>query len=145
MATTASRGTSCRCNSTSDRSPRYGGNGWNAARARRSSLGRNSCRSWRAIRFPGPRSWSATPLSAKLSHEEPNAVVLRVRNCGGEGGNILIYPAPEILRQTLSKGGANLVSGARNLIEEWERAVSGKRPVGSEKFVVGRDVAVTPG
>jgi polyhydroxyalkanoate synthase len=52
---------------------------------------------------------------------------------------------PEILRQTLSKGGANLVSGARNLIEEWERAVSGKRPVGSEKFVVGRDVAVTPG
>jgi polyhydroxyalkanoate synthase len=52
---------------------------------------------------------------------------------------------PEILRQTLGKGGANLVSGARNLIEDWERAVSGKRPVGSEKFVVGRDVAVTPG
>ena len=26
---------------------------------------------------PGPRSCSATPLSAKLSHEEPNAVVLR--------------------------------------------------------------------
>jgi polyhydroxyalkanoate synthase len=52
---------------------------------------------------------------------------------------------PEILRQTLSKGGANLVSGSRNLIDDWERAVSGKRPVGSEKFVVGRDVAVTPG
>ena len=52
---------------------------------------------------------------------------------------------PEILRQTLSKGGANLVSGGRNLVEDWERAVSGKRPVGSEKFVVGRDVAATPG
>src|SRR6516225_7483567 len=52
---------------------------------------------------------------------------------------------PEILRQTLSKGGANLVSGGRNLVEDWERAVSGKRPVGSEQFVVGRDVAATPG
>jgi polyhydroxyalkanoate synthase len=52
---------------------------------------------------------------------------------------------PEILRQTLSKGGANLVSGARNLVEDWERAVSAKKPVGSENFVVGRDVAVTPG
>ena len=52
---------------------------------------------------------------------------------------------PEILRQTLSKGGANLVSGGRNLVEDWERAVSGKRPVGSEKFVVGRDVAGTLG
>ena len=52
---------------------------------------------------------------------------------------------PEIFRQTLSKGGANLMSGARNLVEDWERAVSGKRPVGSEKFAVGRDVAVTPG
>src|SRR6516164_9241419 len=93
MATTASRGTSCRCNSTSDRSPRYGGNGWNAARARRSSIGRKSCRSWRATRFPHRRSCSATPLSAKLSHEEPDAVVLRIRICGGEDGNTLIYPA----------------------------------------------------
>jgi polyhydroxyalkanoate synthase len=39
----------------------------------------------------------------------------------------------------------NLVSGLRNLAEDWERAVSGKKPVGSEDFVVGRDVAATPG
>jgi polyhydroxyalkanoate synthase len=52
---------------------------------------------------------------------------------------------PEVLRQTASKGGMNLVSGARNFVEDWERAVSGKKPVGTEEFVVGRDLAVTPG
>ena len=52
---------------------------------------------------------------------------------------------PEILAQTVSKGGMNLVTGFQNLIEDWERAVSGKKPVGTEKYLVGRDVAVTPG
>ena len=52
---------------------------------------------------------------------------------------------PEVLRVTAAKGGMNLVSGLKNLAEDWERGVSGKRPVGSENFMVGRDVAVTPG
>jgi polyhydroxyalkanoate synthase len=52
---------------------------------------------------------------------------------------------PEVLRQTVSKGGMNLVSGLRNLVEDWERTVSGKKLVGTENFVVGHDVAATPG
>ncbi|HSP50833.1 MAG TPA: alpha/beta fold hydrolase [Pseudolabrys sp.] len=52
---------------------------------------------------------------------------------------------PEVFRQTVNKGGMNLVSGLRNMTEDWERAVSGKKPVGAEDFVVGRDVAATPG
>lgn len=52
---------------------------------------------------------------------------------------------PEILRQTISKAGMNFVTGFQNLMEDWERAVSGKKPVGTENYVVGRDVAVTPG
>ncbi|HEY5216221.1 MAG TPA: alpha/beta fold hydrolase, partial [Pseudolabrys sp.] len=52
---------------------------------------------------------------------------------------------PELLRHTVGQGGTNLVSGLRNLVEDWERAVSGKKPVGAGDFVVGRDVAVTPG
>jgi len=52
---------------------------------------------------------------------------------------------PEALRHTISKGGMNLVSGFQNLMEDWERSVSGKRPVGTENFRVGRDVAATPG
>ena len=52
---------------------------------------------------------------------------------------------PELLQHTLRQGGMNLVRGARNFQQDWERAISGKKPVGSEDFQVGRDVAVTPG
>jgi polyhydroxyalkanoate synthase len=52
---------------------------------------------------------------------------------------------PEVLQQTVSKGGMNLMNGCQNLIADWERAVSGKKPVGVEEFVVGRNVAATPG
>ena len=52
---------------------------------------------------------------------------------------------PEILRRTIACGGFNLVKGFANFAEDFERAISGKRPVGSENFVVGRDVAATPG
>ena len=52
---------------------------------------------------------------------------------------------PEVIKQTISKGGMNLVSGLQNLMEDWERKISGKKPVGAENFKVGRDVAVTPG
>ncbi|HET7191923.1 MAG TPA: alpha/beta fold hydrolase [Pseudolabrys sp.] len=52
---------------------------------------------------------------------------------------------PEVLHHTLRNGGSNLLRGWQNFTQDWERAVSGKKPVGSEKFIVGRDVAVTPG
>lgn len=52
---------------------------------------------------------------------------------------------PELLEQTVRKGGANLVSGFQNFVEDWERSIAGRKPVGAENFEVGRDVAVTPG
>jgi poly[(R)-3-hydroxyalkanoate] polymerase subunit PhaC len=52
---------------------------------------------------------------------------------------------PEIAERTAMQAGANLVRGAQNLAEDWERAVAGRKPVGAEHFEVGRDVAVTPG
>ena len=52
---------------------------------------------------------------------------------------------PEVLRHTMRSGGANLVRGWQNFMEDWERAVSGKKQVGTEKFVVGRDIAATRG
>ncbi|MGB3866461.1 MAG: alpha/beta fold hydrolase [Xanthobacteraceae bacterium] len=51
---------------------------------------------------------------------------------------------PEILQRTLQSGGMNFADGLRNLVADWERAVSGE-PADSDEFVVGRDVAVTPG
>ena len=52
---------------------------------------------------------------------------------------------PEVLQKTVSEGGLNLWRGFQNLMEDLERARSGRGPVGSEDFVPGRDVAVTPG
>jgi polyhydroxyalkanoate synthase len=56
-----------------------------------------------------------------------------------------ILTNPEVLQHTFKNGGMNLVSGLQNLVEDWERSISGKKPVGTENFVVGRDLAVTPG
>jgi polyhydroxyalkanoate synthase len=52
---------------------------------------------------------------------------------------------PEIAAATLREGGMNLVRGAQNLFEDWQRAVAGKRPLGADDYLPGRDVAVTPG
>ncbi len=52
---------------------------------------------------------------------------------------------PQVLQRTLAEGGMNFVRGAGNAIEDLDRAVGGRRPVGSESFEVGRDVAITPG
>jgi polyhydroxyalkanoate synthase len=52
---------------------------------------------------------------------------------------------PEVMRQTLIEGGQNFVRGGLNFIADWERAVAGRKPVGTEAFQPGRNVAATPG
>jgi len=52
---------------------------------------------------------------------------------------------PEILAHTVASGGLNLLHGWQNFVEDAERTFSGKQPIGSEDFEVGRDVAKTPG
>ncbi len=52
---------------------------------------------------------------------------------------------PVSLKKTFEQGGQNLLRGARNFIEDWQRAVLGQKPFGAEAFRVGETVAVTPG
>ncbi|MCA0302545.1 MAG: alpha/beta fold hydrolase [Proteobacteria bacterium] len=52
---------------------------------------------------------------------------------------------PELQQRTLETGGRNLVEGLQHLFEDWERMVNGRRPAGSEAYVVGGNVAATPG
>ncbi len=52
---------------------------------------------------------------------------------------------PEILHRTLAEGGQNFARGWTHFVEDWERAVAGRKPIGTENFQVGRDVAVTKG
>jgi polyhydroxyalkanoate synthase len=52
---------------------------------------------------------------------------------------------PEVLQKTHAEGGQNLVRGFWNFVEDWERAVNGRKPVGAEAFQVGRNLGLTPG
>lgn len=53
---------------------------------------------------------------------------------------------PEILRATVEEGGQNLVRGWTNFMADMEKLIAGK-PLeeGMDRFVVGRDVGITPG
>jgi len=57
----------------------------------------------------------------------------------------LILTNPEVLEVTATQGGRNLLTGLQNLIEDCQRTIAGKPPVGAEQFVVGQNVAITPG
>ena len=52
---------------------------------------------------------------------------------------------PELLKHTVEHGGANLVNGLQLWMEDWERAASGKKPIGTEAWRVGHEVAASPG
>lgn len=55
------------------------------------------------------------------------------------------FTNPEVLERTLQTGGANLIQGFHNWLEDFGKVVTDQPPVGTERFVPGRDVAVTPG
>ncbi len=52
---------------------------------------------------------------------------------------------PELLATTRAEAGRNLVRGFQNWLDDVERTLEAKGPSGSDRFVVGRDVAATPG
>ena len=52
---------------------------------------------------------------------------------------------PEVLRATMESAGQNLWQGWQNFIEDAEHAVLGEATAGSNRYQLGRDLAVTPG
>jgi polyhydroxyalkanoate synthase subunit PhaC len=52
---------------------------------------------------------------------------------------------PEVIRRTQHELGMNLIQGASHWLEDWERAVGDRKPVGVDAFQVGRNVATSPG
>ncbi len=56
-----------------------------------------------------------------------------------------IWTNPEVARTTTEQGGANLRQGFQHFLEDWERAISGKPPVGAEDYLPGKKVALTEG
>jgi len=56
-----------------------------------------------------------------------------------------IVTNPDVLRATIEEGGTNLARGTMNALEDWERFVGGRLPVGAEDFEIGKDLAATQG
>ncbi len=52
---------------------------------------------------------------------------------------------PEVLQRTAHERGINLVKGLCNAIDDGQRVLRGEEPAGVEAFVVGENVAITPG
>ena len=52
---------------------------------------------------------------------------------------------PEVAQATLASGGMNLLQGWQNLVEDWERTTSRRKPLGADAYEVGKTLGVTPG
>lgn len=52
---------------------------------------------------------------------------------------------PEVQKTTRQERGQNFLRGIRNLVADRKREITGEAPPGAENFVVGKDVAITPG
>jgi polyhydroxyalkanoate synthase len=55
------------------------------------------------------------------------------------------FANPEVIERFWKTGGTNFTRGFQNWLEDVARMAAGQPPVGTDKFQVGRDVAVTPG
>ena len=56
-----------------------------------------------------------------------------------------LWTNPDVLQKTLEQGGANLLRGAQNFVEDWQRTIAGRKAPSSNDFGVGRNLAITPG
>ncbi|HMO28937.1 alpha/beta fold hydrolase [Enterovirga sp.] len=77
-------------------------------------------------------------------HEEVASFVARQLLDVASPANVP-FANPEVVARTIETGGMNFAQGLRNWLEDASRLVAGQPPVGAENFIVGRDVAVTPG
>ncbi|WP_412176185.1 PHA/PHB synthase family protein [Lentibacter sp. XHP0401] len=55
------------------------------------------------------------------------------------------FTNPEVIAKTVHEGGMNLWRGWQNFVEDTARANAGKRPAGTEDFVVGKNMATSEG
>ncbi len=90
--------------------------------------------------------WNATTGVRGVSPHHEDVVTFAVRQMlDFWSPSNFPWTNPEVLRAAWTQGGLNFAAGAENFADDWRRSVLGEPPAGSERFVPGRDVAVTPG
>lgn len=56
-----------------------------------------------------------------------------------------IFTNPEVQQTTQEQGGQNFIRGLENFLDDTQRSLSNKLPAGSEHFVIGENIAASPG
>ena len=56
-----------------------------------------------------------------------------------------VWTNPDLLQETVRSGGGNLVRGTEIAIKDMLDKLEGAPPAGTERFIPGKDVAITPG
>jgi polyhydroxyalkanoate synthase len=77
-------------------------------------------------------------------HEELLSFIVRQLLDLASPGNVL-WTNPVALRATIDEAGVNLLRGGLYAVDDTVRATLRLPPPGAERFIVGRDVAITPG
>jgi polyhydroxyalkanoate synthase len=88
-------------------------------------------------------AWSSVPGVAAESERQLDFVARNALETLSPANYLLTNP--ELLDATRAEAGQNLVRGFSNWMEDIERTLEGKGAAGTEQFVVGRDIAATPG
>ena len=94
------------------------------------------------------KAWSGEALSAAegVSGENAQRLEFMQRQWLNLSSPAHYLPTnPELLEQTRSEGGANLLRGAQHWLEDAARTLTGSAAPGTEQFRVGEQVAITPG
>jgi len=89
------------------------------------------------------KAWSNVPGLAPESERQLDFVARNASETLSPANYLATNP--ELLDTTRAEAGENLVRGFNNWLEDIQRTLEGKGPSGIEKFVIGRDVAATPG
>jgi polyhydroxyalkanoate synthase subunit PhaC len=89
------------------------------------------------------KAWSGVPGVAPQNERQLDFVARNALETLSPANYLLSNP--ELLDATRAEAGQNLVRGFSNWLEDVERTLEGKGASGTEQFVVGRDVAATPG
>lgn len=77
-------------------------------------------------------------------HEQQMAFLMRQLAAIAAPSNIP-WLNPAVVARTMGEGGANLLRGLEHWLDDCDRLLAGRPPAASEAFVIGRDLAVTPG
>ncbi len=91
--------------------------------------------------------WSAatTGVSGVSRHHEQVTTFVARQLLDMVAPTNFLLTNPEVLRATWLQGGANLIRGTLNALDDWKRSIEGRPPAGAEQYVPGENVAITPG